>query len=373
MPAPPRGCRTFAPPSYASSAARDHNAVTHAGAAVEEAVMSRSQTRRAFAVLGGSAALGLVALLTSAPAQAQNYPTKPINIVVPLGAGTGMDTIVRLYGDQLAHSLGKAIVVENKPGAATMLGTAAVAAAPADGYTLLVATSSAMAINPVLYKKINYDPGKDFVPISFYVKSPFVLVVNPALPVHSVPELIKFAKESANPLTYSSPGAGVAQHLSIEFLKQRFGVAMTHVPYRNTSQSITDIAAGHVALGFVEAGAGLPLIRDGKLRALAVSASSRLGVLPEVPPLSEAPGASDFEAVSWHILFAPAATPKEVVDKLHGEMTRIMAAPDMQKKVADLGLIPFATPSVEGIKSYITAEQEKWGSLVRKLGLAGTE
>jgi tripartite-type tricarboxylate transporter receptor subunit TctC len=336
-------------------------------------MLSMPHTRRGFAVHCAAAALALAAPIGIAPAQAQNYPTKPITIFVPLGAGTGMDTIVRLYGDQLSHALGKAIVVENKPGAATMLGTAAVAAAPADGYTLLVATSSAMAINPVLYKKINYDPGKDFVPISFYVKSPFVLVVNPALPVHSVPELIKFAKESANPLTYSSPGAGVAQHLSIEFLKQRFGVAMTHVPYRNTSQSITDIAAGHVALGFVEAGAGLPLIRDGKLRALAVSASSRLGVLPEVPPFSEASGASDFEAVSWHILFAPAATPKEVVDKLHGEMTRIMAVPDMQKKVSDLGLIPFETPPVEGIKSYIKAEQEKWGSLVRKLGLAGSE
>jgi tripartite-type tricarboxylate transporter receptor subunit TctC len=322
------------------------------------------------------AALVLVPLTLcdfSGGAGAQGYPTKPITIVVPLAAGSGMDTIVRLYGDQLSKSLGKSVVVENKPGAATMLGTAAVASAPADGYTLLVATSSAMAINPILYKKINYDPDKDFVPISYYVKSPFVLVVNPALPVHTVPELIKYAKESANPLTYSSPGAGVAQHLSVEFLKQRFGVAMTHVPYRNTPQSITDIAAGHVALGFVEAGAGLPLIRDGKLRALAVSASSRLGVLPEVPPFSEASGAADFEAVSWHILFAPAATPKDIVDELHAEMARIMAAPDMKKRIVDLGLIPFASPSVEGIRSYIKSEQEKWGALVRKLGLAGSE
>jgi tripartite-type tricarboxylate transporter receptor subunit TctC len=332
-----------------------------------------SHARLICAALRALAALALVATAASGPARAQTYPTKPITIVVPLAAGTGMDTIVRLYGEALTQSLGKSIVVENKPGAATMLGTAAVASAPADGYTLLVATSSAMAINPVIYKKINYDPERDFVPISYYVKSPFVLVVNPALPVRSVPELIKFAKESPTPLTYSSPGAGVAQHLSIEFMKQRFGVEMTHVPYRNTGQSITDIAAGHVSLGFAEAGASLPLIKDGKLRALAVSASSRLGVLPEVPPFSEASGAADFEAVSWHILFAPAATPKDVVDKLHAEMKRIMAAPEMRKRIADLGLIPFDTPPVDGIRSYIKSEQEKWGSLVRKLGLAGSE
>src|SRR5215475_9229139 len=174
-----------------------------------------------------SARYALMALaLMATPAAAEDYPSRQITIVVPLAAGTGMDSIVRLYGDQLAATFGKPVVVDNRPGAATMLGTAAVATAPADGYTLLVATSSAMAINPVLYKKINYDPVKDFVPVSFYVKSPFVLVVNPALPVNSVPELIKYAKESANPLTYSSPGAGVAQHLSVEFMKQRFGVAM---------------------------------------------------------------------------------------------------------------------------------------------------
>src|SRR5215475_9389661 len=269
-----------------------------------------------------SARYALMALaLMATPAAAQDYPSRQITIVVPLAAGTGMDSIVRLYGDQLAATFGKPVVVDNRPGAATMLGTAAVATAPADGYTLLVATSSAMAINPVLYKKINYDPVKDFVPVSFYVKSPFVLVVNPALPVNSVPELIKYAREkSGNPLTFSSPGAGVAQHLSGEYMKQKFAIEMTHVPYRNTGQSITDIAAGHVSLGFAEAGASVPLIKDGKLRALAVSASTRLPLLPDVPPFSEAANAPDFEAVSWHMLFAPAATPRTIVDKLHAEM-----------------------------------------------------
>jgi tripartite-type tricarboxylate transporter receptor subunit TctC len=319
-------------------------------------------------------ALALVAACPLTPAVAQSYPTRPITIIVPLAAGTGMDTIVRLYGDELSKSLGQSIVVDNRPGAATMIGTDTVAKAPPDGYTLLVATSSAMAINPVLYKKIAYDPVKDFVPISFYVKSPFILVVNPALPVNSVPELIKYAREkSADPLTFSSPGAGVAQHLSGEYMKQKFGIEMTHVPYRNTGQSITDIAAGHVSLGFAEAGASVPLIKDGKLRALAVSASTRLPLLPDVPPFSEAADAPDFEAVSWHILFAPAATPRNIVDKLHAEMKRIMAAPEMQRHMSDLGLIPFDSPAIEGITSYLATEREKWGALVKKLGLEGSQ
>jgi tripartite-type tricarboxylate transporter receptor subunit TctC len=320
------------------------------------------------------AALFLIAVCSLRPAAAQPFPTRPVTIIVPLAAGTGMDTIVRLYGDELSRSLGQAVVVDNRPGAATMIGTDAVAKASPDGYTLLVATSSAMAINPVLYKKIAYDPVKDFVPIAFYVKSPFILVVNPELPVKSVPELIKYAREkSGNPLTFSSPGAGVAHHLSGEYMKQKFGIEMTHVPYRNTGQSITDIAAGHVSLGFAEAGASVPLIKDGKLRALAVSASTRLPLLPDVPPFSEAANAPDFEAVSWHILFAPSATPRNIVDKLHTEMKRIMAVPAMQKHMSDLGLIPFDSPSIEGITTYLASERQKWGALVKKLGLEGSQ
>jgi tripartite-type tricarboxylate transporter receptor subunit TctC len=334
--------------------------------------MTRLPRRCIIAALAQGALL--VALHPPIGARAQSYPTRPITIIVPLAAGTGMDTVVRLYGDELSKSLGQSVVVDNRPGAATMIGTDAVAKAAPDGYTLLVATSSAMAINPVLYKKIAYDPVKDFVPISFYVKSPFILVVNPELPVKSVPELIKYAREKGgNPLTFSSPGAGVAQHLSGEYMKQKFGIEMTHVPYRNTGQSITDIAAGHVSLGFAEAGASVPLIKDGKLRALAVSASARLPLLPDVPPFSEAANAPDFEAVSWHILFAPAATPRNIVDRLHAEMARIMAQPAMQRHTADLGLIPFDSPSVEGITSYLASEREKWGALVKKLGLEGSQ
>jgi tripartite-type tricarboxylate transporter receptor subunit TctC len=318
------------------------------------------------------AALAVVSFQPSAPARAQGYPSKPVTIIVPLAPGTGMDSLVRLYSEPLAQALGKPVVVENKPGAGLMLGTAAIAAAAPDGHTLGISTVTPMAVNPVLYKKMNYDPNKDLSPVYFYVKSPFVLVVNPALPINSVPELIKHAKESASPMSYSTPGPGTSQHLSMEFMAQRFGLKLTHVPYRSSPQSIADIAAGHVQIGFAEAGASLPLIREGKLRPLAASSSARLPTLPEVPPFGEAAGAPDFEAVSWHILLAPAGTPKEIVDRLHQEMRRIMSAPEMKKRASDIGLLPLDSPPVDGIRDYIRSEQEKWGSLVRKLGLEGS-
>jgi tripartite-type tricarboxylate transporter receptor subunit TctC len=174
-------------------------------------------------------------------------------------------------------------------------------------------------------------------------------------------------------MSYSTPGAGAFQHLSTEFMAQRFGLKMTHVPYRSSPQSIADIAAGHVNLGFAEAGASLPLIRDGKLRALAVSSLARLPTLPDVPPFGEAAGAPDFEAVSWHVLLAPAGTPKEIIDRLHHEMKRIMSAPDMQQRTSNIGLLPIDSPSIDGIRQYIKSEQDKWGSLVKKLGLEGSQ
>ncbi len=316
-------------------------------------------------------ALGL-ALGQFTPAQAQ-YPNRPVTIVVPLAAGSGMDVLVRLYADKLSQSLGKPVVVENRPGASLMLAANFVAQSPPDGYTLLVSTSSAMAINLALFKQVTYDPDRDFIPVSLYVKSPFILVVNPDVPAKSIPELIKYLKDNQGKLSYSSPGAGVAQHLSMEYMKNQFGLEITHVPYRSTPQSIQDIAAGHIPLGWAEAGASLPLIKDGKLRALAVSSTTRLPLLPDVPPLAEAAPAPGFEAVSWHMLLAPAKTPREIVDRLHDEMKRIMADPDLRKKIETIGLIPIDTPSIDDTRAYRRAEQEKWGALVKKLGLEGSQ
>jgi tripartite-type tricarboxylate transporter receptor subunit TctC len=322
---------------------------------------------------GAVAALALIGLSSFEAAKAQGYPSRTVTIVVPLAAGTGMDALVRLYADKLAERLGKPVVVENKPGAALMLAASQVAAAAPDGHTLVVSTSTVMAINPVLYKKVNYDAQKDFAPISFYVKSPFILVVNPSLPVKTVPELIKYAKESTTPMTFASTGIGTGLHLAGEYMKQRFGLNMTHVPYRNTGQSLADLVAGHVKMSFAEAGATLPLIRDGKLRVLAVSASTRHPSLPEVPTFAEAANVPDFEVVSWHMLFAPAATPKEIVLRLNAEMNRIMSDTQMQKKITAIGLLPVGTPSLDEIQKFIGSEREKWGSLLKKLGLEGAQ
>jgi len=305
-------------------------------------------------------------------ARAEDYPSKSLTIVVSLAAGTGMDAVARLFADKLSHALGKPVIVENKPGAATTLAASQVATAPADGHTLVVLTAIAMSINPTLYKHLTYAP-EDFVPISLYAKSPFILATNTALPARTVPEFIKLAKESNPPLNYASIGAGSLQHMSMEFAKQRFGFEATHVPYRSTAQLVTDLVAGHVVASFNEAGLTIPLVKDGKLRALAVSAAQPLPLLPDVPPFFKAAGAPDYEGVSWHMLLMPAKTPKPIVDRLHAEMKRIMADPEMQEKVAAIGLIPNDTPSVDEMRAYIQAERTKWGGLVKQLGLEGSQ
>ena len=318
--------------------------------------------------------LAAVAILMSLHSlgSAQTYPSKNVTIVVSLAAGTGMDALTRIYAEKLSLALGKPVIVENKAGAATTLAANQVATAPADGHTLVVLTAIAMAINPTLFKHLNYDP-HDFVPISLYAKSPFILAVTPTLPAKTVPEFITLAKVSTPPLSSASIGAGSLQHMSMEFAKQRFGFEATHIPYRSTSQLATDLVAGHVAASFLEAGLSIPLIKEGKLRALAVSASQRLPLLPDVPPFSDASGAPDYEGVSWHMLLISAKTPKPIVDRLHAEMKRIMAEPEMREKISAIGLIPNDAMSVDEMQSYMQAERSKWGSLVKQLGLEGSQ
>jgi tripartite-type tricarboxylate transporter receptor subunit TctC len=332
--------------------------------------MSRSSAR---IVILAAAASALALLAASAPARAEGYPSRPITIVVSLAAGTGMDTLVRIYAEKLSQSLGQPVVIENKPGGAGVVAGETIAKGPPDGYTLAVATSAILAIRPTLFKVRPFDPLADFVPISHYVKSPFVLVVAPTLPVSTVPEFIKYVKERPGQLSYGTSGIGGAPHLTGELLKRKFGFDLAHVPYRNSPQLVTDVAAGHVAASISEAGASLPLIKDGKVKALAVTSATRFPTLPDVPTLAEALAAPDLEAVSWHVIFARHDTPRPIVDRLHGEMQRIMAAPEMAQKIAAIGLVPHQSPSVEGIKAYIKAETDKWGALVRQLGLQGSQ
>ena len=327
-------------------------------------------TRRA--LFRGAFGLALAALLPLSAA-AQEYPSRTVTIVVPLAAGTGMDTLVRVYADELQKTLGKPVVVENQPGAALMLAAQNVARAEPDGHTLVVSTSSPMAINQTLYKKVNYDPVKDFVPLALYVKSPFVLIVNPSLGTPTMKDFIKKAQEAEKPFTYGTPGAGTLLHLTMEVLKRDFKFKADHVPYRNSNQIVADVVGGHISSAISETGAALSLIRDGKVVALGITSSTRIPSLPDVAPMAEAAGMPGFEAVSWHVLLAPAATPKPIVDRLHAEMAKITGSESFQKRTATTGLIPLKPDSVEGMLKYMQSERERWGTVVTQVGLAGSQ
>jgi tripartite-type tricarboxylate transporter receptor subunit TctC len=315
----------------------------------------------------------LIFTLLAASAQAQDYPSKPITVTLVLAAGTGLDVVARTWGEQLSQSLGKPVIFDNRPGANGIVAANAVKNAAADGHTLLVGTSAALAVNPSTYKQLPYDPQKDFVPLAVYLKSPFVLVVHPSLPVRSVKELAAYVKTRPNQLSYSSTGPGGAPRLATEMFMQQYGLSITHVPYKNSPQAIVDVAAGHVQLSFAEAGASRAFIRDKRLRALAVTSLTRFNSLPDVPTMADATGRADLEAVSWHALVAPAATPRAVVNRLHNEMARILGLPEVYKAIANLDLIPVPLGSIESNQQYLAAEARKWGDLVRKLGLAGSQ
>jgi tripartite-type tricarboxylate transporter receptor subunit TctC len=317
------------------------------------------------------AALALAALGTL-PGAAQNYPTKPISIVIPLGAGGAMDSITRTLAEQLSQRLGQPVVIENKPGGGMVIGSSAVAQAEPDGHTLMNAPSGAYVINPTLYKKLSYDPNSDFVPVALYARIPFVLVVNPALPVNSVKDLIQYSKDNPGKLSYAASTIGAVIHLSGELLKHEAGLNMVMVPYKQGGPaSLNDVVAGHVPVTFADPSLVKGLIEGGKIRAIGVSSKTRMPSLPDVPTLDES-GVKGFEAVSWHMIVAPAKTPKPVVDKLHAEIKAIVAQPAVHQRMLQLGLIPVDSPSVEGMRKYIESENNLWGGIIRKAGIAGT-
>jgi tripartite-type tricarboxylate transporter receptor subunit TctC len=316
---------------------------------------------------------GLAAgLFAMASARAQDYPTRQITLIAPWPAGGAVDVLCRGVAPHLADRLGKPVVVENRPGAGSVIGTATGAKASPDGYTLVMAGSGSLAISPTIYKKLPYDPTKDFAPLLLSAKIPFFLVVNPSLPVRSVSELVAYAKQNPGKLSFASGGHGSPHHLYAELFKSLTGIEMTHVPYKGSAPALTDVIAGHVPLLFSDPVPSLPVIRDGKVRALGVTTAARSPSAPEIAPIAES-GVPGFDVAGWGMIVAPAGTPAPVVARLNAELHKVAALPDVQQQIIKLGMIPGGSASPEKLQQFINAEIERWAKVVRQAGLAGTE
>ena len=264
-------------------------------------------------------------------ALAQSYPTKPIHIVVPYPAGGGIDVIARAVGSQLTQRWGQSVVVENKPGSGTIVAAESVAKSAPDGHTLLLTTDSTMTINPHLYAKLPYDPVRDFAPITQLVFLNQLLLANPAVPANNLKELIAYAKANPNKLNYASYGSGSQPNLAMEMLKSQAGIQIVHVPYKGIPQAVPAVIAGEVQLTFSGAASSIGHIKGGRLKPLAIGGRSRLALLPDVPTFAEQ-GFPDIPSNAWFGLFAPAGTPREVVMKLHGEITRMLKEPEFNQR-----------------------------------------
>ena len=314
------------------------------------------------------ASAALFALLAAIPAVAQDdYPNKPVRIVVPFAAGGSTDVVARLLAEKLAIEFKQPFLVDNRAGAGGNIGADAVAKAPADGYTLLMATTGILAINSYLYKNMGYDAARDFTPVSYTSLITNILVVPPALPARSVAELIALAKSKPGALSFASSGAGSSTHLSAELFKAMAGVDILHVPYRGSSQALTDVVSGQVSMLFDNAPSSIGFVQGGKLRALAVTSSKRLANLPDVPTLDEA-GVKGYESLSWSGIVAPAATPRPVIAKLNQAIDRILRSDDIKRRFDGLGVEPVGGPP-EAFSRQIAAESDKWGKLVKSANI----
>ena len=311
----------------------------------------------------------LVALVQFAPAQAQDYPTRSVTLIVPWAAGGAVDTIARIVAPKLSEILGKSVVIENRPGGGSTIGTLAGAKAPPDGYLLNMPGSGSMAISPAMYKSLSYEPTKDFAPMALIGRVPFVLIVNPSLPVKTIPELIAYAKQ--NKVNYGSGGPGSPHHLYAELFKSLTGIEMTHIPYKGSNDAIKDVVAGHIPLLFSDPAPSLPLIRSGAVRPLGVTTLARWSVAPEIPTLNEA-GVPGFDAAGWFMVAGSAGTPKPIVEKLHAAFKTIMAMPDVKQLVERTGVVPVVSPPLPDLQAFIVSEKARWAKVVQQAGLAGT-
>jgi tripartite-type tricarboxylate transporter receptor subunit TctC len=305
---------------------------------------------------------GVVALAAASAAQAQNYPTKNVRVLVPFAAAGPTDVIARLIGQKLGELYGHQFYIENAPGAGGNTGTAQAAKAPADGYTLLVISTGFM-VNPSLYAKVPYDPVQEFAPITLIAASPNVLVVHPDVPAKSVKELIALIKASPGKYSYAQPALGSTPHLGGELFKLTFNLDLAMVPFPGAAPAITSTIGGHTPIAFTALPPAITAAKENKVRALAVMAERRVSALPDVPTMAEA-GVADQEADTLTGIVAPAGTPKEIVDQLQRDIARIVAQPDTKAKLDALGFRPVANTPAQ-FATQIKAEMEKWGKVVR--------
>ena len=310
------------------------------------------------------AAVG-VSVLAAAGAQAQEYPSRPITLVLPFAAGSGIDPTARLVGDELGRALKQPVVIDYKPGSNGAIAASAVARAAPDGYTLFMTTVSTHSANPNLLKSIPYDPIKDFAPVARVGTLPFMLVIDPRIPATSVPEFIAHVKANPGKLSYASSNAtGLVAGAT---LKRLAGLDLVHVPYRASPQAINDVMTGRIAMMFVDFALGSPQAKAGNVRALAVTTKERSALLPDVPSMTEA-GLPALDLVPWNAIFAPAQTPRPIVERLNGELRRIIADPTVKQRLAAIGFDAFSS-TPEELDAFVREDLAKWGRWVKDAGI----
>ena len=311
--------------------------------------------------------IAAVALLITASAYAQSYPAKPLHLIVPFPPGGGNDTVARAIAQQIGPDLGQPVVIDNKPGAGGAVGAELAAKAPPDGYTLFLAGVGSHVVNPNVHAKLAYDPVRDFAPVTLIASAPSVLVVNPSVPARTVAELTAYARAHPGKLNYASNGAGSAAQLAAAMYESMAGVKMVHVPYKGIAPAMTDLLSGEVQLMFGTVVALVPHIQAGKLRPLAVTSRQRSALLPEVPTLAES-GLPDYEAGSWYGIMAPAGTPREIIERLHGAIVKALAQPEVAKRLAAEGAVGIgSTP--EEFAAHLKRELARVGKVVRAAGI----
>lgn len=299
-------------------------------------------------------------------ASAQNYPDKPVRIVVPYVAGGNLDVITRLFAKALGEELGQPFIVDNRPGANGNTGTEQVVHAPPDGYTIAMVAAGTMTINPALYRTMPFDPERELVPISLVASGPMVLQVHPSLPVKSLADLMEYARANPGKLNFGSGGNGTLSHLSTEMLKARGGLDIVHIPYKGTALAVTDLVAGHIHGMFDTLSTAAPRIKDGKLRGIAVTSTKRSEALPDVPTIDEA-GIKGYSADAWSGLVAPLNTPAGVISKIQTAVAKIAASPEIRHHLEDVGSVAVgSTP--EEFREVIRADKVKWAEVLRISG-----